>query len=593
MNAALIIFGIEAGVKLGRKIYDVLIDAAVERPLLLPVGDLYADVTEVTAIDFFINHPELRAAGGPYHGYSQANLVLAYKTLHSIDERTSGQGGDLREAIEIVQHLNRFEQYRKGFGSKPAVRRLLGTLLEIGIDYFAANPQALGRDSDARRVVHAFISELDETDFAEGSRRVIIGDLLGASLRALEANLPLVEDDERTRALLGGITKALIDDIDALAAMDASEAKLFRREALFRRIGSSIVRGAAGSFSENIDLFMRNGTAKTLVRSTLTQVLDGIGDRVDLFTNESIELVYKSALSAVGDNPDLFSDNDFIQALIGKTVKALVKNKKVFSEETIGAVVQAALEVTRDNAEMLFNPGNPREQLLADAVGAMASGLASTLAGGGTVRDLLSRTQVVALAGIVFEEVADHPEHLIGAEADDLRMTALAQIIGSVSRGLGKNPELLVTGEGFVGLVRGAIHVAVLNADQLIDFGAPGTSKNLLFKIVHQVALVIEDESNDPRGLVTREVFLEIVERVLPMTSANLELILDGQPNLVQKTIRKSLALASDVLANRTNGANLPDLIEELLSRVLWGELKLNDQGAVLAAANEALRAVT
>jgi hypothetical protein len=599
MNASLIMFGIEAGVKLGRKIYDVLVDADVERPLLLPVGNLYADVTKVMAMDYFFNHPELVAPAsngkpkGQYHGYSEPDLLLAYKTLRSIDERVSGQGGEMREAVEIICNLDRFEQYRKRFRSKPAVHRLLGTLLEIGIDYFAANPDALGRDSNARKIVHSFISGLDETDFAEGSRREIIGDLLGASLRSLDSHLPLIDDDDRMRSILGGITKALIADIDALTAANASEAKLFRREELFRRIASSIMRGAASAFGENMDLFIRNATAKTLVQSTLTQVLEGIGGRADIFTNESIELLYKSALNAIGDNPELFSGNEFVQALIGKTVKALAKGDKVFSEETFGAVAQAALEVARDNAEMLFNPDDPQEQVLASAVGAMVSSLSSALAGGGTAKDLLSKTQLVELARVVFQEVAKHPEHLIGAEADDVRMTALAQIIGSVARSLGENPELLVTGEGFVSLVRDSIRVAVLNADKLIDFGAPNTSRNLLFKILHQVARVIEEESNDPRGLVTREVFVEIVERVLPVASANLELILDGQPNLIRNTVRTSLELASNVLANRTNGANLPDLIEELLRRVLWGELKLNETGAVLAAANEALRAAS
>ena len=41
MNAELIMFGIEAGVKLGAKLNDVLVDATVEKPMLLPVGELF------------------------------------------------------------------------------------------------------------------------------------------------------------------------------------------------------------------------------------------------------------------------------------------------------------------------------------------------------------------------------------------------------------------------------------------------------------------------------------------------------------------------------------------------------------------------
>ena len=66
MNAALAMFAIEAGVKLGRKIHDVLIDANIQRPLVLPVGDLFADdkILSVahayqSATDWHQRHPDL------------------------------------------------------------------------------------------------------------------------------------------------------------------------------------------------------------------------------------------------------------------------------------------------------------------------------------------------------------------------------------------------------------------------------------------------------------------------------------------------------------------------------------------------------
>ncbi|MFT7671033.1 MAG: hypothetical protein ACI8X5_003748 [Planctomycetota bacterium] len=70
MNAALIMFGIEAGVKLGQRIMDVPVDSRIERPILLPIGRLYADVTEVMALDFFTENEELRA---------EASLAISYR----------------------------------------------------------------------------------------------------------------------------------------------------------------------------------------------------------------------------------------------------------------------------------------------------------------------------------------------------------------------------------------------------------------------------------------------------------------------------------------------------------------------------------
>lgn len=594
MDGTLVTFAIAAGVKLGSKINAVLIDATVERPLLLPVGNLYADIDFTRAREFF-DRPENRhlvrpaqngQPAGPYHGYSNDQLVLAYKTIRSINERLL-PGGDVGDATEIITNLHKFEQYKE---SKAApVRRILGTLVEIGIDYFAAHPEAMGRDSTARKVVHFFVAELRDTDFAEGKPRAVVSDLLGAALKTLDANITLVDDDARTQALLGGLTEGLIETVDTLSVAEQVDF-----EDLVKRIGTGLVRGAASTFEENIDLFLpEDDLAKPLVKSTLTQVLAGINGKENLFTSESLELIYKSALRAAGENAKLFSSEPFLQELIAQVVQALAstQGKKLFSPETTGAIVLAALEVLRDNVETLIDPDDPQEQLLASVVAAIAHSLANKiLAGDGTVSGLLSKQQLESLVKIVFEEVAKHPEQLIGANADNPKMTAVAQIIGSVARALGEEPGKLVNGEGLVELVEIALQVATLNADKLIDFGTFGTTQNLIFKILQQIVTVI-NEGLDSRNLVSRDVFLEIVERVLRLVSANLELILGGEDELVLETVRRVLELTTGVLENRTNGDNLPDLIEEILRQVLWGELNLEDDAAVERAALAAVRA--
>jgi len=589
MDGGLALFAIEAGVKLGRKIHEVLIDETVERPLLLPVGDLYADIDVNRASRFFDRdeNAKLVEPGGPYHDFSDDDLVLAYKTLRSINERAQ-PAGELGDATEIVLRLHAFEQYKEGFGAQPAVRRILGTIVEIGIDYFDAHPEAMGRDSSARRIVHSFVAELQETDFAEDERREIVGDLLRAALRTLDANVTLLDDDERTQALLGGMTQGLIEVVDGI---DSVSGKI-ELEDLLERIGSGLLAGAAAAFTENIDLFIRrDDTAKALVKSTLVQVLEGIKGKQDLFTNESLELVFKSALTAVGENAEIFSSKPIVRELIARTVKALTnaQGRRLFSRDTVGAIVVAALEVVRDNIETVVDADDPQEQLLASTVSAIARGLASGLAQGGTAKDLLSKNQLVALVKLVFEEVAKHPEQLIEAEAGDQRKMAVAQIIGSVAAALGQDPGKLVNGSRFVELVRIATRVAIVNADKLIDFGSPSTKKNLIFKILQQIVLAVS-EGIDTRGLVSRDVFLEIAERVLRVTSANLEPILGGQDAVVKDTVLKVLELATGVLENRTNGDNLPYLVEEILRQVLWGELNLDEASALERAALDALR---
>ncbi|MBM4019948.1 MAG: hypothetical protein FJ288_16775, partial [Planctomycetes bacterium] len=457
-SPALILFAIESGVKLGRKVYDVLVDETAERPLVLPLGDLFGDVQEAEATQFFLReeNAHLIKKGGPYYGFTPAERLRAYKSILAINERVGAPGDDLKSAGDIIAQIHAFEQVKNGFGAKHPARRILGTVVEIGIDYFAANPSALGRDSTERRLVHSFISSLDQTDFAEGSRVEIVGDVLTAALRTMGDNRSLVDDDARVQALLGGVTRALVADIDALTSSGAQ----IRREELFRRIGSSLLRGGATALSDNVALFLPGDkTAGALVQSTLSQTLAGIQNQEDLFTTESIERVFTSALRATAENAELFTDHQVLKALIQRTVGALTDAQgcKVFSKETVAAILGEAVEVAGENVETLIHPKNPQEQLLATALGAMAESLGNTLAGTGRAQDLLSKKQLVELTRVVFAEVAQHPEQLLGDQLDEEKKTALAQIIGSVACALGEDPARWVNGASFVELVRMAL----------------------------------------------------------------------------------------------------------------------------------------
>ena len=77
MDPNLVLFAIEAGVRLGDKLNQSLVSSTSERPLLLPVGELFGDIRENEAIEFFDREENQRLieAGGPYAGFKRAQLV--------------------------------------------------------------------------------------------------------------------------------------------------------------------------------------------------------------------------------------------------------------------------------------------------------------------------------------------------------------------------------------------------------------------------------------------------------------------------------------------------------------------------------------
>ncbi len=508
VSPELVLCAIQAAVKLGRKLYDVLVDETVEAPLLLPIGSFAGSIEEAEAVEFFDRRENrvLLMPGGPYAAFADdpGKLVKAYRTIRRTDSALGVGEMHTGAGVQIILELHRFEQHKESFGPQSPWKRILGTVVEIGIDYFVANPQAMGKDSSARRVIESFLVGIDGIDFAEGEPTDIVGTTLTAALQALGDNSTLIAHDPRISVLLGGVTNALRHDLDGI-----SLGELERRDKLFQRITSSLLRAGAGAVADNPDMFIQgDGKAKDTVRGTLTAILNGIRDQEDLFSNAALEQLFKASLDVVSRNTKLFTSDKILQALIKNTVAALtaVDARNLFSGVSVEAITRGALQVVAENCGTLIDPGNPERQWIANAVAAMAQGLASDLAGSGSVRELLSTAQLLRLTHIVFNEVAKHPEKLLGGDGNDPRRTALAQILSSVATALGDDPARLVTGDKLVELMEIALRVALKNTDKLLDLDSADPKTNLLYKVVAAVADAAQSGS-DPRHLMDRDVF--------------------------------------------------------------------------------------
>jgi hypothetical protein len=140
-----------------------------------------------------------------------------------------------------------------------------------------------------------------------------------------------------------------------------------------------------------------------------------------------------------------------------------------------------------------------------------------------------------------------------------------------------------------VELMETALRVALKNTDKLLDLNSADPKTNLLYKVVAAVADAAQN-GPDPRHLMDRDVFTEIVRRILPVVSANIEPLLGGNVQPVKDAVLTALRLAGSALENRINGANLPQLVEGLLRGILLKDLSLDDVDAVATTADGLLR---
>ncbi|HYC55614.1 MAG TPA: hypothetical protein VEL28_11845 [Candidatus Binatia bacterium] len=591
MDPSLVIFAIEACVRIGRKTYDVLIDETQNASMLLPVGSLAGSYTQADAIHFFARpeNEKLIADGGPYaHLRGKPGLVDAMRTVQSLDAVVGEHSVGASPGAAAIVTIYEFEQYKRGLGPKSPAQRILGTIVEIGIDYFAANPKALAMDSSSRKIVRSLVVGLQDVDLAEDELGNVARNLMLAALGTLEKHPSILSDDARVSALLGGIAAAARDEMSSTATLG----ELQRRDDLFRRIAGTLIKTGATTVAKDPALFVHGkGKGKEAIRETVAAVLTAVRDADDLFSDEGLDAIVDAALGAAGENFGVFVEHEALRSLLTNTVHALAEGeaRDLFGGAAAEKIVLAALQTVVENSETLIDPAKPQQQLIAAAVTALANGLASDLAGPGGVKDLFSSKQLVELSRIAFEQVARHPEQLLGNAGDDPRRMALAQILASVASAAGADPQRLLTGAGFIDLAEAALLVTVKNADKLLHLEKDDPTTNVLYSVLAAVAGALADPGANAR-LVDRDTFVAIGASILPVVSNNLDRILGTDATVVRDTVAAALQLGTGELANRINAGNFPILVEDLLRDVLLGDLAPNDRAAVAEAAAELLR---
>lgn len=621
MGPELILFAIEAGVKLGQKFYEVMVDANRERAIYLPLGDLFGSIQFNKAIDFFRNDEngkKLFRLGGIFANLQTDQEIIdayhyvlavmqqcgtasltddVYKIIvfrHDINENIKDQLPQKDQTIDLKQLP--FDQLKKGQGHAPPVLRLIGVLVDVGIDYFQTNPEALGKDSAARKIVTAFVNGIEKIDFEKeaqgaenqdrfiGKLQEIAGGVMLAGLQAFGDSTNLLTKDQRIQVLLGGMTGAIVADFRNLEE-DLTEGAKDRRIEFYQDITSSLLRGAMAGVADNPKLFFKgNGDAQRILQDTVTHVFKGLEGQEDLFTPDSLEVILKSSLVAVSEDASIVTEQPILQQLITGSVKAITDAPDIFSEATAAAILKNGLDALGQNIKTLINPDNPERLFLVETLQALTAGLGTTL-GSGKLQDLLSTQQLISLSQIIFNEVAQHPEQLLGkgSTGPDPKITALAQIVGSVGKALGDDPKKLISGDGLLTLIQTAIRTAAQNVNNLLDLDNQASETNFIYKVLQALTEGFS-QSQGIQDFKTGGMFVNTACRVIVTVSNNLGFATGGKDGIPGLIVELMTRTGGQDVWSRLNSGNFPLVFNGLLRQVMLGKLKLDDAGAIQPA---------
>ena len=623
----IVVYAIQAAMRLGRKVRTVFEEETRDRDLVLPPIET-PELPQWGVVKAFFESDGRAFVGesesipgqdetphGLYREWWQKqnedracrdNLRKAYLAIQ--------QGLDPLRSADDVSRGHRMpgsfytganalflvKQWRDGKDPKRSpVQRIAGTVLEIAMDYVKVDPTLFSGNGTGDRITRAFLLSLSEIDFAESDYDDLLLDVMRASLDTFRVHADIVISEEHLAALLRQVSRTVAGALDA-AEKSGDDDKLRALYRLRREVLQDVIRVSAQTVSENMTAFVgvADSRKEQLLETVFSAVVDTIATESDLINRKTLTDIYAAALRAVAQNPALLlPEKDghpgqvLLRSLIAGVGTELARSSSgdppgIFTPEISKDIIEVALQVLADHLPTLADPADPQKQLLVDALHRLALSMRddfhtdkklSTLLDG-----LFTRQQLVNLTRIVFTAVSRNPDGLLQGVDDDSRRSALAQIIGSVAASISADAKHFLSGDDYLDLFAVALQAFMVNPDRLLSLDTADPADNAMARVITAVVdSVVKNAQSEGRNLLNGDLLVAAVETALSVVSKNV----DGfarEPEIVSMVMDRLLNAAASVLANELDAENLIVALEAVLPMALRGREALDQSDADL-----------
>ena len=449
-EAELILFAIRTLVRLGGQARAAYVDVARARDVVLPLPDFRTTPRPHDAVEYFERGGgSRRRARFPRVGellgrealtdVEQRELLTFYVDCLLEDRLASGvpmsDGGVDGLDTHAWTALLTIRQWRPGADPQPTLlRRAAGTLVEVGVDYFATVPGALDANSATGRALAGVLTGLQSVDFvaafAPENMGRLPGRLLVAAFETVSAHPELLTGDRKVQALLEGTAATLagdvkkrIDELDAAGRgdTDTREAVGAWAELVFRSVLSSGGRMVLAQPAVYLGIGDRARAAlvNQVALDMLSFVLDH-GALADAFSKEALDVVLEAAVRTVGQHPELAAGNRRLGALLGVVATQLAGSApSPLTAALLPELTRIIVEQTGEHLDLLWPAGDadPKRHLL---VAAMTTTLAvlsrEPRDGAGKLR--FGRDEILGVVQTAVDELVSNPGWLVAAAHD-------------------------------------------------------------------------------------------------------------------------------------------------------------------------------
>jgi len=509
----IIMFGINAGVRLHGQARQAYVEKTRERELLMPLPGLGHSPTITRAFAYFKDNiqgrhfvatsirlaelHEMAKAGAQTFGQNHPAEAKEYVELYSFYR--SGDDGKLvneKYLLSEVVALNSVAQWRPGETPHPtALRRIAGTVTEIGIDYFANGPGAgkIAGNTPTHVLLKEVLRTLDDHSFVSQGLEGTIEKVFIATLDAIEEHPAIVSGDPKIQKFVSGVAGGVVADIQKRIDELPENQRLFAADRLSevaRAVFRSVVRNGAETVLENPDTFLgtETGGESAMASKLGTIVLDAVlpkdstgTDLSAMATGETLDKLVKGALAVLAEHPDMMGiDNPGIEKIIQGVSSSLAVRTEKLGPDLFPDVARLVLEKTADNLELFWKPEDDAQNIAGNAVSMLLGELAREPASG-KWRLRLSKSQALNIVEAVLDDLADNPAIVTRMVSGK---PAVEAAIEAILTGFAEQKLETFSSASAVQIVVSGLKAATARWEMLEPLGAGGDSAKLAINAV-------------------------------------------------------------------------------------------------------------
>jgi len=473
LSAEVILFAIRAGIRLGQEARQAFIDGTKRRMLVLPLPKVDFGPNVDSAWRFFQNegkgfviaeNPRLiylhqratdrkltKAEESEYLALrSYFDSILSARRNNTLVELQDKQRIDADELTALVT----IKQWEKDDPDDPkTVHRLAGTIIELGIDYFAGGPGTIQKNSREGKLVAGFVEALDSIAFADilvkpHAFEKLIGKLFVAALETLSAQPESISSDDNVKDLVKVATHGLAQDLQIkLKALEGDAFQSMRLEAWGEFVFRSLLSSAGRRVVEQPSRFLgvKGEPEGALITSVGTAVIDLAitNDQLELkrvFSRSGLDAVMRASLDVVADYPELVLGDDpnkGLRALVAGVAASVSRfDAQLVSPDIAPELLRIVLDKSAVNLPLFWPDLDPDKHLLLTAAQTVLKILSAKPPAAAKWKLRFRTGDLVAVADAVVDELAGNPTWLlsIAEDTDKYLVTALEATLAVLRR---------------------------------------------------------------------------------------------------------------------------------------------------------------